>query len=365
MQNKSTKKIFLFTVVILLFLMIFSVVRNGSSSAADTSSNPDSTSSDTETTETSTSVSSADWMSEIDDATMLSAISIPGTHDSCTQYVGLSYIFQCQDTDIATQLENGYRYLDLRLVIDDTDDEQTLIIKHNFSACKNDGSFLAADFTLSDVLDDVTNFLADHPSETVILCMKAENSEDDISTLQDLLYAQMEEYETRFDETLWYTANEIPSLSDVRGKIVLATRFEDASGVGSDNSGLHFDWEDQGARIDEAADVKTTSKINDTSSLIVQDFYNFDVDDKLTVITDSLDNCNADDTTFSINFTSTSGSGYIGHPKKYAAQINETLLSYDWKPGTCYGIVVVDFGTEDLAKKIYSTNIELMPCKIH
>ena len=81
--------------------------------------------------------SSSNWMERILDETKLSALSIPGTHDSATQYVSLSSIFQCQDTAIKTQLENGYRYLDIRLVIDGQD----LILKHNFAKCKNNNSF--------------------------------------------------------------------------------------------------------------------------------------------------------------------------------------------------------------------------------
>lgn len=65
-------------------------------------------------------------------------------------------------------------------------------------------------------------------------------------------------------------------------------------------------------------------------------------------IVDDLENCQAADDTFSINFTSTSGSGKVGHPKKYATTINDYLLSYDWQAGTSYGIVVVDFATKDL-----------------
>lgn len=55
-------------------------------------------------------------MENISKDTKLSELSIPGTHDSATQYLSLSPIFQCQDTDIQTQLENVYRYLDIRLV---------------------------------------------------------------------------------------------------------------------------------------------------------------------------------------------------------------------------------------------------------
>ena len=65
--------------------------------------------------------SSSSWMESIAGDTKLSELSIPGTHDSATQdsatqYLSLSPIFQCQDTDIQTQLENVYRYLDIRLV---------------------------------------------------------------------------------------------------------------------------------------------------------------------------------------------------------------------------------------------------------
>ena len=77
--------------------------------------------------------SSADWMADVNGETMLSSMSIPGTHDTCTQYVGMSYIFKCQNTSVAEQLENGYRYLDMRLVLDGKGDKQTLILKHNFS----------------------------------------------------------------------------------------------------------------------------------------------------------------------------------------------------------------------------------------
>ena len=154
---------------------------------------------------------------------------------------------------------------------------------------------------------------------------------------------------------MWYLANEIPTLDEARGKIVLATRFEDKMGVGESRSGLHFYWEDQGDRT--VVDVPyVLSVVNDTTSLWVQDRYNYDTADKLDAIVDNLENCQATDDTFSINFTSTSGSGKVGHPKKYASTINEYLLSYDWKENTCYGIVVVDFASDKLAKCIYGTN---------
>ena len=81
-------------------------------------------------------ISSTDWMETVPDETKLSNMSIPGTHDSCTQYVDMRYIFQCQDAGVATQLLYGYRYLDMRLVLEQKHDQQTLVLKHNIARCK-------------------------------------------------------------------------------------------------------------------------------------------------------------------------------------------------------------------------------------
>lgn len=97
----------------------------------------------------------SNWMEAIPGETKLSSMSIPGTHDSATQYVNLSPIFQCQDTDIQTQLENVYRYLDIRLVLKN----DNLILKHNFAKCRKDKSLFSRPLTLDDLLEDVYFFL--------------------------------------------------------------------------------------------------------------------------------------------------------------------------------------------------------------
>ena len=51
------------------------------------------------------SVSAADWMAKVDGALTLSEISMPGTHDSATEYVTLPLIGRCQDSSIARQLD--------------------------------------------------------------------------------------------------------------------------------------------------------------------------------------------------------------------------------------------------------------------
>lgn len=297
-------------------------------------------------------VRAVNWMENIPDETKLSSMSIPGTHDSCTQNVDMRYIFQCQDASIATQLKYGYRYLDMRLVLEKRSGQETLVLKHNIARCKVSDSPFARTLTLADVLKDVYAFLEEHPSETVIMCMKAENSKDDVAAVQKALYEMINQASER-----WYLKNEIPTLGAVRGRIVLATRFDDKLQVGSDRCGLYFGWADQGDRTvltDPAAD----SVINGRETLCVQDRYNYDVDDKITAIHTCLDSSRAADDTFFLNFTSTSGSGAVGHPKEYAKDINLDLYAYEWEAGKAYGVVIVDFGPKKIAEKIYGTNFQ-------
>ena len=297
-------------------------------------------------------VRAVNWMENIPDETKLSSMSIPGTHDSCTQNVDMRYIFQCQDASIATQLKYGYRYLDMRLVLEKRSGQETLVLKHNIARCKISDSPFARTLTLADVLKDVYTFLDEHPSETVILCMKAENSKDDVAAVQKALYAMIDQASER-----WYLKNEIPTMGAVRGKIVLATRFNDKLQVGSDRCGLYFGWTDQGDRT-ILADPTADSVINGRETLCVQDRYNYDVDDKITAIHTCLDNSRAADDTFFLNFTSTSGSGAVGHPKEYAKDINLDLYAYEWEAGKAYGVVIVDFGPKKIAEKIYGTNFQ-------
>ena len=65
---------------------------------------------------TSVSYTLTDWMSAVNDSLKLSAISIPGTHDSGARYDPplLSGTAKCQDLTIREQLNAGTRFLDIR-----------------------------------------------------------------------------------------------------------------------------------------------------------------------------------------------------------------------------------------------------------
>ena len=144
-------------------------------------------------------------------------------------------------------------------------------------------------------------------------------------------------------------------MDEVRGKIVLASRMEDVNQVGGSKNGLSFLWENQNNK--EVADLAfTQSMINDTETLWVQDRFKYNVEMKMDAMEETIENAQPGDDTFVLNFLSTAGSGFAGHPKKYAKIINQKLLDTKLSSKTSYGIIICDFGTQKIAEHIYQTN---------
>ena len=289
----------------------------------------------------------SNWMQYIDDEVYLSQITIPGTHDSASSNVMLGYVMRCQDNDIITQLEDGYRYLDLRVAIDDIKSDGKLKLVHNFANCHKDGNLFSDYLYFDDVTKDLYTFLQQHPTETVIVNIKIEDDNHSVSDVQKLLQKEL-----KSNKDYWYTQDEIPTLAEARGRAVLMTRFEDEMGTGI--TGLNMSWAGQDNRI--PSDIPYELYVYDNCRLWVQDRYKYSVEDKYNAVVDGLENCEADENTWFFNFTSTSGDGKIGHPRGYAKALNELLMEYNLKPETSYGIIIVDFGNANLARHIYYTN---------
>ncbi len=289
----------------------------------------------------------SNWMSFLSDDAYLSEITLPGTHDSCTQNVIFGFAARCQDTDISQQLQDGYRYLDLRVAVDESDDGNKLKLVHGVVNCHVSGNLFSDYLHLQDVTDSIYTFLQDHPQETVMVNVKMEDDDHTAAEVQKLL---MEEVKANKD--IWYTGADIPTLGEVRGKVVLATRFSDKDS--SSVAGLRMPWADQGNIT--PADIPYELYVNDSFRMWVQDKYKYSVENKYDAVVDGLENCEADSGTFFLNFVSTAGDGKLGHPKGYASTLNDLILEYDLKDNTSYGIIIVDFGTPDLARHIYYTN---------
>ena len=292
------------------------------------------------------------WMSYLPDEIPLSQITIPGTHDSATQNITPSYFLKCQSSSIKAQLENGYRYLDMRLALyPQKSGRPTFHYIHAFGNCKLDSRlFGGRDMLIGHALQDIYLFLASHPSETIIFCVKAENSSDNLEVFADTLMNHIQKA-----PQLWYTKNRIPTLGEVRGKIVLCSRFTKEEGFG-----LTLNWSEQNNKeiLSDPVEVTDIYEREDSSAkLFIQDRYKYWPDDKVNAFKIMLEKSSTDFNSpecIRINFTSTSGGGTFSHPVSYAKKINKEILKTDIPYQS--GIIVVDFATEEIAHHIWTAN---------
>lgn len=289
-----------------------------------------------------------DWMSMVSDDVKLSSISIPGTHDSASRYCTIGFFTSCQDSSMLEQLQNGYRYLDIRLMLNDNKDG--FILNHGTFKCRQGLLPWSDPVTYKSLCEDTYAFLQENPTETVIFAVKIEKSDDDVATCERLI---LDEIAANYDK--WYTNNSIPALGDVRGKIVLARRYDDVVGAGEENSGLNFMWEDQNEKS-KAYLPYALSMINSNESLWVQDRYKYTLSDKFEAFSEGLDNSLASDDTFFINFLSLSGQSLLPYPKGNANELNMLFMNKELKKLTSYGIIVLDRANDKMASKIYETN---------
>lgn len=164
----------------------------------------------------------AAWMKEFSDDTSLSALSIPGTHNSPTYHKALPSV-RCQAVSPREQLENGVRFFDIR------------VQPQNPSDAKNDelnlvhGVFpisLTGPKKFRGLLNQVREFLKENPSETVIFSLKREGAGD--ATDQQLSQILRDHYIGSANSEAvnnWYTDPRVPQLGQVRGKIIIMRRF--------------------------------------------------------------------------------------------------------------------------------------------
>jgi 1-phosphatidylinositol phosphodiesterase len=298
----------------------------------------------TENPKNITVVGSESWMSELSDDVPLNEISLPGTHDSATEYSQLPFFAKCQNTGILQQLENGFRYLDIRLAV--TDEGEKLGLMHGFIKCTDSG-MLSEKLLLDSVLEDCYNFLEENPTECIVFAVKQEYGDESVSEFQTILNKYISE-----KPEYWYLENKIPSLGEARGKLILMRRYEDEAGLG-DKAGAALLWDGQGGYDDTSKSFEEGTAGNLT--LYVQDRYEYSKSEKWAAFnaeTGANDNENV-----TINFLSTKGHMTFGHPYFFAKGLNEQLLE-SWKEGSDFkGWTIVDFGNAELAAAIYSSNL--------
>lgn len=332
------------------------------------------------------------WMKYVDDNKFLDELSIPGTHDSGTCSVDndtepQSSQVKCQQDYIPTQLLEGIRYFDIRLGKGNDPG-----IDHGiFYLLKKDGNYLH----LSDVIGYFKTFLNENPSEALIMLASRGNDEATDESITTAFAKVMAD-----NPNLFYTSSHVPTLGEVRGKIVLLRRFRLAgNSVSGHTWGLDLtEWDDkikahsdsttmclvQDARGFEAAG-ETGDKEPYCTKVYAQDKYKLTGTDKLSwvdnalkettgrtrnkvdVVDDDGAKVQVQERCWSINYTSCTGLSHGGNPFTSARVVNEHLYKSPYinpsgnekTKSDCLkhiGIIASDFVDSALARSIYQRN---------
>ena len=167
------------------------------------------------------------WMSFLPDNEDITFLSIPGTHDAGTAHTTSEYnaMGQCQQLSIMDQLNCGIRYFDLRLGHDDNwFTDRNFQIVHNSVNCMYKGEYLR----IKTVMKWINNFLDENPGETVILQVMPYKAFNEFHDIHQLVYEYFRD-EVRNHPDRYYIGNHVPTLGEVRGKILIISRIENAN----------------------------------------------------------------------------------------------------------------------------------------
>lgn len=159
------------------------------------------------------------WMSALPDSLPLSALSLPGTHNSHTYFRALPSV-RCQASCVSTQLAHGIRFLDLRLQPSSSrecSDPAVRLVHGAFPVSLTGAKYLAP------LLEEVYAFLARNEREAVVVSLKREGVG---SALDEHLAGVLERWYIGARREMWWTGGRVPWLGEVRGKCVLLRRFE-------------------------------------------------------------------------------------------------------------------------------------------
>lgn len=259
-----------------------------------------------------------EWMKTLPDRAFVSAISIPGTHDTATSQLTSQQSFsQTQCTTIEEQMQQGIRAFDFRPGVDG----QRMKLYHGSSATSR---------YMDEVLESMCSFLETHPSEFFIVHLyKASDSNKDITSQMDALIAsdKIKNHIVSFNPNL--------TVSDIRGKILFLRRWD----ITWDNNsvpGILYDWDEHGFRDNKGCKIENW---NGSVPLALQDYANprNAISDKVGEMTNLLDFAGSECNFHSryamrwiINFASgydsyiSSNTGYA----KVAMETNKAIVDY-------------------------------------
>lgn len=287
------------------------------------------------------------WLQLIGNHRLISSLTIPGTHDTMTYSMNYPNIGnQCQNISLPEQLERGIRFIDIRLRYD-----------------TNNGLLKAChanwDCTMyfPDIVKMCKDFLDLYPSECIIMSIKNESG-DWGDQFVDSIYTTAIE-----DQQHWHYGDTIPTLGEVRGKIVLFRRYkeENSSHQAKANIGINLtDWPDN-MPFQRPEPPTHPTKIKYTIQDEYKAYSGFNVLRKFNdymkpTLEQAINNTDMD--RLYINFASGTG---MSPPYVVANYTLELLLNYlkdsNAKWGR-YGIIPMDFPEKDYGGNVIQILIE-------
>ncbi|KAJ9142526.1 PLC-like phosphodiesterase [Coniochaeta hoffmannii] len=175
----------------------------------------------------------ATWMSHYPDSTQLTHLTIPGAHDAATWNFSASTrdslppdagtrdpaYFRTQRASIASSLEAGLRFFDLRYALDPTG--TTLVFWHH-------DALLSEVARVSDVMFGFYAWLEAHKTETLLLSFQYEGGTAPGAENSALVQRQLFDVLTSpgARRYILQTRDELGALGPARGKIALLRRFD-------------------------------------------------------------------------------------------------------------------------------------------
>lgn len=281
---------------------------------------------------TNSNQNNENWLKSLNDDTLITSLSIPGSHDSGASHSIGDLSGKCQDTSILEQLNIGVRFFDIRLQLKNN----KLQVVHGIVDQNLD--FLS-------VLNTFSTFLSSHQSEGLFVTIKEEaDAKNSSLSFEEALKNEISSYENVIKKD-----RKLPTtLKEIRGKIVLLSRYKDNT-IGVDT---YSGWIEQ-----EDDDIINTFDLFN-SPIHVQDFYKIkDLEMKKQEIVRCLDYSSLNTDVLTLNYTSC----YFldSFPPTYAgsaAPSINTWLPSEIKSRINLGIIISDFVTYDLCSSIIERN---------
>ena len=247
---------------------------------------------------TSQTLNLSNWMAALDDRLTMDQLSIPGTHDSGTQKIG-SGPYHTQNFGITQQLADGIRFLDIRLTqTSSSKPGDPLLVYHGDKSCH---------ISFGDVLNDCAAFFSANPSEAVFMLVNYASGDDPE-------YVVFSGFQTYLDNPAYAnllciaTAPLALPLSALRGKVVLLRRF---NAPASAQLGMNLQQQADpfngvGWTNNDAATFNTVTPDGQSSLRIEDKYKTYDIGDKTTAVSNSLDKAsqNAGDGKLYLTFNS-------------------------------------------------------------